>query len=613
MSETDAYRPDQGQLAAGNSDASPPRIAAGRSESETPAAASSAPPDDIPADLIDHSRYRILKKLGSGGMGTVYHAEHTLMHRPVALKVIRTELTAQPRLVERFRREVRLAAELAHPNIVTAYDAEQSGSCHFLVMEFVEGIDLARLLKERGPLPISEACDYARQAALGLQLAQERQMVHRDIKPSNLLRSLQGQVKIADFGLAHVAQSSPEDQAAVTESGVVLGTPDYMAPEQANDPSRTDSRADIYSLGCTLYELLVGRVPFPGGGMLDKLMRHAKETPVPLDQLRPHLPPPLVQVVERMMAKAPAARYQTAAEVAEALTPWCHPLSETVAWSRPRRTRARVLRGTCALAALLLGVGGMVYLALHNPSGGTGDGDGKPDAQPPTTGRKGPGPPDLTKLRQVFDDDFADPATARSVLSLGKPVPTAKAPVVFGHSGAKLFYQNHRLIIQLLTGELDPPIVNGLAPPPHRQNSDFACLARCTFTGQGDVGWALLHSDGGRYAIAVSVLRAGEVEVAEWDALDRATLRTSKYGNFPLPAKDSGGESTALLVTLQGRKLTVFVNDRAVCDPILLDRGFGSGAQGVAVWRRGKGEARAEISRFALWRLPEDGSSGGIE
>jgi hypothetical protein len=564
--------------------------------------------------LIDHPRYRILKKLGSGGMGTVYQAEHKLMHRPVALKVIRAGLTAQPRLVERFRREVQLAAQLVHPNIVPAYDAEQSGSCHFLVMEFVEGIDLARLLKERGPLPVSEACEYARQAALGLQLAQERQMVHRDIKPSNLLRTPQGKVKIADFGLAHIAQASPADQAGVTESGVVLGTPDYMAPEQANDPSCADSRADIYSLGCTLYQMLTGRVPFPGGGTVDKLMRHAKELPTPLNHLRPDLPMPLVQVVERMMAKGPAARHQTAAEVVEGLTPWCHPLPETVAWARPRKARARVLWASCAVAAALLGVGGMVYLALHNPSGGTDDGDSKPDIQAPTAGTQKPGPPDLTKLRQVFDDDFADPATARSVLQPpGASVPTAKARWVDQNSGAKLFYQDHRLVIRFPPGDTGPLKVHALPGPPHREYSDYACLARCTFSGQGDVGWALLHTEGGRYAIVVSVTRAGEVEVTEWDGLDAATLRSSEYGKVPLPTTGPADESTALLVTLQGRKLAVFVNGRAVCDPILLDRGFGPGVPGLAVWRRGKGEARAEFSRFALWRLPEAAASGGKE
>jgi hypothetical protein len=256
----------------------------------------------------------------------------------------------------------------------------------------------------------------------------------------------------------------------------------------------------------------------------------------------------------------------------------------------------------------------MVYLALHNPSGGTGDGDGKPDGQLPTARTKRGGPPDLSKLRQVFEEDFADPATARSVLlSRGTPVPTAKAPWVAGNSGAELFYQDHRLVVRFPPGDTGPDKVHVLPGPPHRVYSDFACLARCTFSGQGDVGWALLHTEGVRYAIVVSVTRAGEVEVTEWDGQDAATLSSSKYGRFPLPTTEPAGESTALLVTLHGRKLAVFVNGRAACDPILLDRGFGPGAPGVAVWRRGKGKARAEFSRFALWRLPGAAASGGEE
>src|SRR5262245_10661670 len=215
MNETEAYHPDRPHPAAGNGDEPDPQTTTGREDSAASAIGRSALPNDIPLELIDHPRYCILKKLGSGGMGTVYQAEHKLMHRSVALKVILPDLVAQPQIVERFQREVRAAAQLAHPNIVTAYDAEQSGKCHFLVMEFVEGIDLAQLLKERGPLPVGEACEYARQAALGLQFAHDRRMIHRDLKPSNLLRTPQGQVKIADLGLAQTARGSAQGHVAV--------------------------------------------------------------------------------------------------------------------------------------------------------------------------------------------------------------------------------------------------------------------------------------------------------------------------------------------------------------------------------------------------------------
>jgi Protein kinase domain len=604
MNETEAYRPDHVQPTGGDGNEAAPRPTAERGDSEPPATDECAPPNDIPADLIDHPRYRILKKLGSGGMGTVYLAEHKLMRRPVALKVIRPELTARPRVVERYRREVLAAAQLAHPNIVTAHDAEQSGSCDFLVMEFVEGIDLAQLLKEHGPLPVGEACDYACQAALGLQHAHERQMIHRDIKPSNMLRTPQGQIKIADFGLAQMAHGSVEYQAAVTESGVVLGTPDYMAPEQANDPRRVDGRADIYSLGCTLYQLLGGRVPFPGGGTMDKLMRHTRETPTPLDQLRPHLAPPLVQAVERMMAKNPAARFQTAAEVVAALTPWRH----AVARSRPRQPSTRLVLACCAIAAvLLLGLGGIVYVALHNTWGGAPRDEEKQATKPPSAEKPKP-LPDLTKLQPVFDDDFNEPA--KSVLLVpGQQPKTKEAPGVLLNEGAEAFFHDHRQVIKLLPRPSGTRLAHVFQ---HREQcADFACLLRCRFSGQGDVGWAFLHHNGGKHAVAVHVRLDGAVEVTELDAQDPATLRNPSHGKFQPPTDEPVGEFSTLLVTLQGEKLTVFLNGRAVGAPIILERGFGPGTQGMAVWGRDKGEAVAEFTRFALWRLPETGPVEG--
>ena len=277
----------------------------------------------LPKELIDHPRYRVVAVLGTGGMGTVYRAEHRLMDRPVALKVIRGDLLGNPALVERFRREVRSAARLAsHPNIVAAYDAEQAGETHMLVMEFVEGTDLARLVDRRGPLPVGEACEYARQAALGLQHAFEDGMVHRDIKPQNLMRTTRGQVKILDFGLARFA-SEVGSQAGVTAEGMVLGSADYIAPEQIDDPHAADIRADIYSLGCTLYFLLAGRPPFPDGSLIQKLMAHRREDAAAAGRgSRPTCRRSWPRVIERMMAKDPARRFQTPDEVARALAPF---------------------------------------------------------------------------------------------------------------------------------------------------------------------------------------------------------------------------------------------------------------------------------------------------
>jgi serine/threonine protein kinase len=301
--------------------------------SPTVTGASPAPEQEVPAELATHARYRIVRRLGRGGMGDVYLAEHRLMERLAAIKVVQPELVANATLVERFHREVKAAAKLSHPNIVAAYDAEQAGSVHFLVMEYVEGVDLARVVEEHGPLPVLKACHFVRQAAIGLQHAFEKGMVHRDIKPQNLMLTPKGQVKILDFGIARfsreeiapVTHCGNDDVALepagtrLTLSGSVVGTADYMAPEQARDACLADIRADIYSLGCTFYTLLTGQVPFPGGALVDKIMRHAESHWISPERLRPELAPEVVAVVNKMMAKNPARRYQTPADAAKAL------------------------------------------------------------------------------------------------------------------------------------------------------------------------------------------------------------------------------------------------------------------------------------------------------
>jgi tetratricopeptide (TPR) repeat protein len=291
----------------------------------------------LPPELADHPRYRVVGVLGAGGMGTVFKVEHRLMRRLVALKVIDPRWLERPDAVERFRREVQAAARLSHPNIVTAFDAEQAGRSHFLVMEYVEGESLDRWLVRQRAATVAQASDWVRQAALGLQHAHERGMVHRDIKPANLMLTHEGRVKILDFGLARllgengdrtrdsrgpvpVFAHDPADQ--LTPQTAVVGTPDYVAPEQARSPHEADIRADIYALGCTLYHLLTGRPPFAQGTVLQKLMAHQEQTPPPLPALRGDVPPPLVRVVERMLAKDPAERYQTPAQVAAALEPF---------------------------------------------------------------------------------------------------------------------------------------------------------------------------------------------------------------------------------------------------------------------------------------------------
>jgi hypothetical protein len=335
-----------------------------------PSVASEGP--QLPPELAEHSRYRILEVLGQGGMGTVYKAQHRLMERLVALKVIDRGLTGNPAVVERFRREVKAAAQLNHPNIVHAYDADQAGDSHFLVMEFVDGITLARLVEQQGPLPVEQACHYVRQVSLGLQRAFEHGMVHRDMKPHNLMRTPEGVVKILDFGLARlVSETNPSLPMAkesvcrgasppLTQLGMVMGTADFMAPEQATDPHAADIRADIYSLGCTLYFLLTGQLPYPEGTILDKLMAHGSRTPRPLSDFRNDVPPALVQVVERMMAKDAAQRYQTPAEVAEALQLFT---------AAPRQRRHRSWFAAAAAALLLIGVLTAAVIIVHTDQG----------------------------------------------------------------------------------------------------------------------------------------------------------------------------------------------------------------------------------------------------
>ena len=286
--------------------------------------------------------YEVLEELGRGGMGVVYKARHERMNRLVALKVIDARHLANPDAVHRFYQEIQAAAQLSHPNIVLAYDAGQTGDTHYFAMEYVRGIDLFRLVQQTGPLRVEEACDYVAQAVRGLQHAHERGLVHRDIKPSNLFVAWSGAeshsdhggqrvstpqmferatVKILDLGLALLHQPTELSAAAssLTREGRVVGTADYMAPEQWTNAHKVDIRADLYSLGCTLYYLLTGQVTFPGGEPMEKMLKHHLDEPTPVDRLRHGVPPKVLAVVRRLLAKKPDQRFQTPCELAEAL------------------------------------------------------------------------------------------------------------------------------------------------------------------------------------------------------------------------------------------------------------------------------------------------------
>lgn len=258
--------------------------------------------------------YVVLSKLGQGGMGVVYKAKHRRMDRLVALKVLSPRIAGRPDLAQRFDREVQAAAKLTHPNIVKALDAELDGSRRFLVMEYVDGIDLLALVRRCGKLPIRWAIDFVRQTALGLDYAHLQGIVHRDIKPSNLLRERSGTIKILDLGLARMAAAEGSEE--LTATGTAIGTVDYMAPEQAENSRQADARADIYSLGITLWFLLTARLAYEGDSAMAKLLAHS-ESPIPsLLDVRPEVPPELDRIFQKMVAKHPEQRYSSMAEVA---------------------------------------------------------------------------------------------------------------------------------------------------------------------------------------------------------------------------------------------------------------------------------------------------------
>jgi serine/threonine-protein kinase len=262
--------------------------------------------------------YLILNQIGAGGMGQVFLAMHAAMRRRVALKVLPPRKAMEPANVERFYREARAAAALDHPNIVHAYDAACDKGTHFLVLEYIDGETLDRALAVSGRLPVGEAVSYAVQAAAGLQHAHEKGVAHRDIKPANLLVGRDGIVKILDMGLAEFFEDS--NTRLARGAGAVMGTTDYIAPEQLLG-SATDHRADIYNLGATLYHLLTGRPPFSGTTAAKMIAHHLSAVP-PAHEVCSDVPEPLSAIVEVMLAKAPADRYQTAAELVQALMPY---------------------------------------------------------------------------------------------------------------------------------------------------------------------------------------------------------------------------------------------------------------------------------------------------
>ncbi len=266
-------------------------------------------------------RLKILDRIGQGGMGAVFLCEHLSLRRKVAVKILTPDVSNDPGRKERFLREARAAAALDHPNIVQVFDLSSSGGLLYLVMEYVEGQDLQNWIGKNGPMPVDQAAGHITQAAAGLSHAHSKGLVHRDIKPANLLLDNNGVLKILDLGLARFADDKSDNLTEKFDRGAVLGTADFMAPEQIIASSKVDSRADIYSLGVTLYSLVSGKPPF-GGNSTQKMIGHQSHIATPLSTLRPDVPKGFGKVVAKMMQKNPDDRYQTAEEVIEALAPW---------------------------------------------------------------------------------------------------------------------------------------------------------------------------------------------------------------------------------------------------------------------------------------------------
>ncbi len=282
--------------------------------------------------------YVLLDKIGEGGMNMVFKARHRRMKREVAVKVLPQATTKDPVQAKRFLREAEAAAKLTHANIVAAYDADDFNGTLFLAMEFVDGCDLAKLVKVKGPLPVDKALDYILQAARGLEHAHARGIVHRDIKPANLLLDKQGTVKILDMGIARIQEHAKpalpiDEEAALTETGNLVGTVDFMSPEQALDSRQADALSDLYALGGTFHFLLTGRPMYGGDTLMARIMAH-REAPIPsLCAARKNVPPEIDAIYQRLVAKNKEARYQSATDLIQDLSNWksVHPAANSSA------------------------------------------------------------------------------------------------------------------------------------------------------------------------------------------------------------------------------------------------------------------------------------------
>ena len=350
--------------------------------------------------------YKILRLIGSGGMGRVYLAEHMIMRRHVALKILPKTKSDDLSALGRFQREARAVAALNHPNIVQAYDIDQDRGLHYMVMEYIDGKNVQEFVKAFGPIPWPLAADYVCQVATGLQHAHESGLVHRDIKPGNVLIEKAGTAKVLDMGLAVFSFEKDIDSLTITYNENVLGTADYLSPEQALDSHNVDIRADIYGLGGTFYFMLAGGTPFPDGTIAQKLLWHQNKDPKPIEAFVPDIPPPVAKILRKMMAKKPANRFSRPIDVAAALKPFAARVNRPFDQAVVGRAVAKAIRN------------------LRKPSdGGPAEGNAA-RSEPPVADRVDPSPsvsPTTTAINDKGDDSTTK--TRRTAAPLQKELP----------------------------------------------------------------------------------------------------------------------------------------------------------------------------------------------
>jgi serine/threonine protein kinase len=394
----------------------------------------------------------LIEAVGSGGMAAVLKARDTELGRIVALKILPPEAARDPESINRFKQEARAAARLDHDNVARVYFCGEDQGLHFIAFEFVEGINLRQMIDRRGPLTVGECLPYMMQVAAGLNHAAERGVVHRDIKPSNILITPDGRAKIVDMGLArHLGSESVNG--GVTQSGVTLGTFDYISPEQALDPRRADVRSDIYSLGCTFYHALTGRPPVPEGTAAKKLRAHQDDAPLDPRELNPAIPDEMAAILARMMAKDPARRYQTPTELishlkglAERLKLRTDPLAHDTATKSvpaelhllPEAPRVRPVWLLAAAAVALAVVAFVVATSGPGPAPGLPGNDQSKKPPDPFVGPGGPpnGPPHAAPAGPVT-------TVAELVQRLEDAHPAGKVQVQFAPGTFDLWKLDH--------------------------------------------------------------------------------------------------------------------------------------------------------------------------